>query len=49
MSYSEPFKVWPDSYNERDVLIEGVFMGLGRNLALEKFSGIHKVDPNYET
>ena len=31
--------------NERDILIEGAIVGLGRNLALEKFSGIHKDDP----
>ena len=30
---------------ERDILIEGVIMGLARNLALEKFPGIHKDDP----
>ena len=30
---------------ERDILIEEVIMGLARNLALEKFLGIHKVDP----
>lgn len=32
--------------NERDILIEGAIMGLGKNLALEKFSVIHKNDPN---
>ena len=30
---------------ERDILIEGVIMGLGRNLALEKFPGIHGMTP----
>ena len=30
---------------ERDILIDGVIMGLARNLALEKFPGIHKDDP----
>ena len=28
----------------KDILIEGVIMGLVRNLALEKFPGIHKND-----
>ena len=28
--------------NERDILIEGAIMGLGRNLVLGKFPGIHK-------
>ena len=31
---------------ERDILIEGAIMGLARNLALEKFPGIHKDDPS---
>ena len=31
---------------ERDLLIERAIMGLARNLALEKFPGIHKVDPS---
>ena len=31
---------------ERDILIEGAIMGLTRNLALEKFTGIHKDDPS---
>ena len=31
---------------ERDILIEGAIMGLGRNLTLEKFPGIHKDDPS---
>ena len=35
--------VWES--NERDILIEQAIMGLGRNLVLEKFSGIHKDDP----
>ena len=30
--------------NEKDILIEGAIMGLGRNLVLGKFSGIHKDD-----
>ena len=30
---------------ERDILIEGAIMGLARNLALGKFPGIHKDDP----
>ena len=32
--------------NERDILIEGAIMGLGRNLVLGKFSGIHKDEPS---
>ena len=35
-----------DEIKERDILIEGTSMGLIRNLTLEKFSGIHKNDPN---
>ena len=31
---------------ERNILIEGSFMGLARNLALEKFPGIHKDNPS---
>ena len=31
---------------ERDILIEGVIMGLARNLVLEKFPGIHKDEPS---
>ena len=31
---------------ERDILIEGAIMGLTRNLALEKYPGIHKDDPS---
>ena len=31
---------------ERDILIEGTIIGLARNLALEKFPGIHKDDPS---
>ena len=31
---------------ERDVLIEGDIVGLGRNLVLGKFPGIHKDDPS---
>ena len=31
---------------ERDVLIEEAIIDLQRNLALEKFSGIHKDDPS---
>ena len=30
----------------RDILIEGAIMGLARNLAVEKFPGIHKDDPS---
>ena len=30
---------------ERDMLIERAVMGLARNLALEKFTGIHKDNP----
>ena len=30
---------------ERDILIEGAIKRLARNLALEKFPGIHKDDP----
>ena len=30
---------------ETDIFIVGVIMGLARNLALEKFPGIHKDDP----
>ena len=29
-----------DEYKERDILIEGAFMGLARNLDLEKFQVI---------
>ena len=32
--------------NERDILMEGAIMELGRNLVLEKFSVIHKDDPS---
>ena len=35
-----------DESKERDIVIEGAIMGLARNLALEKFSGIHKDDPS---
>ena len=35
-----------DESNERDIFIEEVFMGLVRNLALEKFPGIHEDDPS---
>ena len=31
--------------NERDILIEGAIIGLGENLVLGKFSGIHKYNP----
>ena len=31
---------------ERDILIEGAIMGLGRNLVPGKFTGIYKNDPN---
>ena len=31
---------------ERDILIEGAIMGSSRNLALEKFPGIHKDNPS---
>ena len=34
-----------DESKERDILIEEDIMGLARNLALEKFLGIHKDDP----
>ena len=30
---------------KRDILIEEAILGLARNLALEKFPGIHKDDP----
>ena len=32
--------------NEGDILIEGVIMGLEKNLALGKFPGIRKDDPS---
>ena len=32
--------------NERDILIEGAIMGLGRNLVLGKLPGTHKDDPS---
>lgn len=32
--------------NERDLLIEGTIMGLGRNLVLKEIRGIHKNDPS---
>ena len=32
--------------NERDILIEGAIMGLGRNLVPGKLPGIHKEDPS---
>ena len=32
--------------NERVILIEGATMGLGRNLILGNFPGIHKDDPS---
>ena len=32
--------------NEREILREGAIIGLGRNLVLGKFSGIHKDDPS---
>ena len=35
-----------DESKEREILIECAIIGLARNLALEKFLGIHKVDPN---
>lgn len=31
---------------ERDILIEGVIIGLARKLALEKFPETHKDDPS---
>ena len=34
-----------DESKDRDILIEGFFMGLARNLELEKFSGMTKSDP----
>ena len=33
-----------DESKERDILIEGAIIELARNLALEKFPGIHKDD-----
>ena len=35
-----------DESKERNILIEGAIVGLARNVALEKFSGIHKDDPS---
>ena len=35
-----------DESKERDILIEGAIVGLARNLALGKFPGAHKDDPN---
>lgn len=32
--------------NEREVLMERITAGLGRNLMLEKFSRVHKDDPS---
>ena len=32
--------------NERDILIEGIVMGLGRKSVLGNFPGIHKDDPS---
>ena len=32
--------------NERDILIEGAIIGLGRNQVLGKFPEIHKNDPS---
>ena len=34
-----------DEGKERGILIERVIMGLARNLALEKFPGIHRMTP----
>ena len=34
---------------ERDILIERAIMGLARNLALKKFSGIHENDTPAKT
>ena len=34
-----------DESKKRDILMEEAIMGLTRNLALEKFSAIHKDDP----
>ena len=31
---------------KKDILIEGAIMVLAKNLALEKFPGIHKDDPS---
>lgn len=30
---------------EKDILIEGDIMGLGKNLVLDKFTGIHRDKP----
>lgn len=35
-----------DENKERDALIEGAITGVGRNLALENFPGIHEDDPS---
>ena len=35
-----------DKSKERDILIEEAIMGLARNLALEKFLGIHNNYPS---
>ena len=49
----EHLREWDSPYGGRtemrtrkDFLIEGAIWGLARNLALEKFPGIHKDDPN---
>lgn len=34
--------------NKRDILMEGVIVGLGRNLVLGKLPRIHKDDPTGE-
>ena len=35
-----------DREQENDILVEEAIMGLARNLALEKFPGIHKDNPS---
>ena len=35
--------------NERDILIEGAILWLGRNLVLGKLPGIHKDDSIYDS
>ena len=39
-------KIKTEENKKRNILIEGAIMGLTRNLALEKFPGIHKDDPS---
>ena len=33
-------------HSKRDILIEGVIMGIGRNLMLGRFLGVHTDDPS---